>query len=152
LSEERGRSTGMSDSEFGPETGFESESSVSDKAFFQEEAVNPIVQHSVPEGNEEYAAELAAPASIDMADRRKFGDANGMGAGRAETVGAGTILGYLALILAVLSLFSPSILGPVSAVVGFMAFVKGSRALGIWSIVIGTVAFVSFLSTIPYQY
>ncbi|WP_199618808.1 hypothetical protein [Paenibacillus alkalitolerans] len=135
------------DNEFGPDTGFESESSVSDKAFLQAVSVNPIAQDAELPGDEEFAAEVAAP----IADRPVRRDE--ARAAEREEAKARTTLGYWAIIASVLSLFwLPSILGPVSAVIGFMAFVRGSRALGAWSIVIGTIAFVSFLTTIPYNY
>ncbi|WP_274363277.1 hypothetical protein [Paenibacillus thermotolerans] len=129
------------DESFRPETGFESESSVSDKAFFQEPAINPVVEDG--QHNEEYAAELTAPRASERRGRTER-----EGAGEEKQAPAAS-LGYVAIFLAVLSLFLlPGMLGPVSAVVGFMAFVNGSRKLGVWSIVLGTIAFVSFLTTI----
>jgi hypothetical protein len=136
---------------FSPETEFESESSVSDKAFFQEEAVNPAAMsdadakaelQSAAVPNEEFGAELAVPASggrDHRADQSEEGE-----------VKPGATIAFAAIVTAVLSFFLfPSILGPVAAVVGFMAFVKSRRTLGAMSIVLGIISFVSFLTTIP---
>lgn len=139
---------------FGPESGYESDSSVSDKAFFQAEAVNPVAEQSTagerkkPLNNgadrEEFAAEVAPLGGTQAGT---LGDA-----GRASAKRGGT-LGYAAIITAALAMFLlPQVLGPAAVVVGFMAFVRGSRALGIWSIVLGIVAFVSFLTTVSYPY
>jgi len=120
---------------FGPETGFESESSVSDKAFFQEEAVNPAAQRA----DEEFAADLAP--SVPRSTQENVDN---------EATNAAGILGLAALMMAGLSFFLlPSILGPAAAVIGFMAFVKGGRALGVWAIALGIVSFVGFLSRLP---
>lgn len=140
MSEQQERTAAREDDSFTPETGFESESSVSDKAFFQEPAINPVVQDG--QHNEEYAAELVVPRPNAERERTKREKTT-------EQPAPATSLGYVAIFIAVLSLFLlPGLVGPVSAVVGFMAYVRGSRKLGIWSIVLGTIAFVSFLTTI----
>lgn len=141
MSEQQERTTAQEDDSFRPETGFESESSVSDKAFFQEPAINPAVQDG--RHNEEYAAELTVPRGAAERERTTQDE-------RAQEQRApATSLGYAAIFIAVLSLFLlPGLLGPVSAVVGFMAYVRGSRKLGIWSIVFGMISFVGFLTTI----
>lgn len=140
---------GKQDDSFRPETGFESESSVSDKAFLQANAVNPIANDSKRAGREEFAAEVAAPFSRAMTQRKR----TKKGKPARERYVPKTSLGYAAILIAVISFFwMPSILGPASVVVGFMAFVRGSRALGIWSMLLGTIAFVIFLTTIPYNY
>jgi hypothetical protein len=60
-------------------------------------------------------------------------------------------MGWLALILAVASLFVwPAVLGPAGAVLGFMALARGHRALGIWSIVIGLISFAAYFLLVPY--
>jgi hypothetical protein len=135
---------------FSLETEFESESSVSDKAFFQEEAVNPAAitdadaraELQFPPATDEFGADMAVPAA---------GGGNDQSAQREDELAKpGATVAFAAIVVAVLSYFLlPSILGPVAAVVGFMAFVKGRRALGTMSIVLGIISFVSFLTTIP---
>ncbi|MCI3919718.1 hypothetical protein MO973_05665 [Paenibacillus sp. TRM 82003] len=140
---------------FGPETEFESDTSVSDKAFLQAESVNPVVTNAEEvlgedskdtlNVDEEFAAEFAsAPAT--------GGTRSSSNEEEAEPLPGATI-GFAAIILAVLSFFVyPSVLGPASAVIGFMAFVKGRRALGVWSIALGIISFVSFLTNLQYGY
>ncbi|MEB3100669.1 hypothetical protein [Ferviditalea candida] len=60
-------------------------------------------------------------------------------------------VGWLALALAIASLFMwPAVLGPAGAVLGLMAYFQGSRSLGIWSMVIGIIAFVAYVAIVPY--
>jgi len=131
---------------FGPETGFESESSVSDKAFFQEEKVQPIV----PDSNEgskgaedaEFGTELAAPPAGAAGAGGTAGDAR-------QNAKPGYALGLAALLTAVLSFFLlPSILGPAAAVVGFMAYAQGRKAMGGWAVALGLISFFIFLMTL----
>jgi hypothetical protein len=140
---------------FGPETDFESESSVSDKAFFQEEAVNPVAQKETakreettgasvsvlgpPERDTEFGADLALPAGAAASGNAAEGP-----------VDAGKTIGWIGFVLGILSFFVlGSILGPVAVVLGFMAFAKGRRKLGIWSMGIGIISFVLFLAALP---
>lgn len=131
---------------FGPETEFESESSVSDKAFFQEEAVQPLGANAAgaDDGSAkaldvEFGSELAAPP----------GSAAG-GGDAANRIDAGGTIGVFGLLLAILSFFFlRSILGPAAVVVGFMAFVKGAKRYGVWSMGLGIISFVIFLATLP---
>ncbi len=140
---------------FGPETEFESESSVSDKAFFQEEAVNPVAEKETVHGSKttgasvtvlgpqerdaEFGADLAVPAG-----------ASAVGGGTGRSVDAGKTIGWIGLIAAIASFFVlGSILGPAAVVVGFMAFAKGRRKLGMWSMGLGIISFVLFLIALP---
>lgn len=147
---------------FGPETGFESDTSVSDKAFLQAESVNPAAMKAAETGDEasgttsgtarsgaaanvdeEFAAEMAAAPAAPGARTRN--------AGEEEEALPGATIGFAAIVLGVLSFFVyPSILGPASAVIGFMAYVKGRRALGVWSMALGIISFVAFLTTLQF--
>lgn len=89
--------------------------------------------------DEEYASEVAPQPSrpITQSD-----------AAKDETGGA--TIGMFALILSIVSLFIlPSILGPVGAVAGFIAYYRGSKALGVWSIAIGLISFMSYFILSP---
>lgn len=67
------------------------------------------------------------------------------------TPARGKTLGWIGLILAIASLFFlPAVLGPVAAVVGFVAYVRGSRALGVWSVALGMLALLAYLFLVPY--
>ncbi len=60
-------------------------------------------------------------------------------------------VGWIGLVLAILSLFIwPAVLGPAAVVAGFYAYFRGSRALGVWSIVIGLVAFIAYIVVAPF--
>ncbi|MEH6941242.1 DUF4190 domain-containing protein [Bacillus sp. JJ722] len=60
------------------------------------------------------------------------------------------IIGYTALILAVLSLFfSPYLFGTIAVVLGLFALRKGEIGFGAWAIVIGTLSMIISLFLIP---
>ncbi|MNI86122.1 hypothetical protein D3C73_1431850 [compost metagenome] len=44
----------------------------------------------------------------------------------------------------------PAVLGPVAALFGVVAYIRGSRALGIWSVTLGLVSLLAFLYLVPY--
>lgn len=73
---------------------------------------------------------------------------------RVKNTEAGTTvpwIGWLALALAIASLFMwPAVLGPAGAVLGLMAYFQGNRSLGIWSMVIGIIAFIAYIAIVPY--
>jgi hypothetical protein len=61
------------------------------------------------------------------------------------------MIGWVALAISILSwFFWPSILGPIGAVVGFVAYRGGSRALGLWSMVLGLISLVVYFIVLPY--
>ncbi|WP_248926638.1 hypothetical protein [Paenibacillus hamazuiensis] len=62
----------------------------------------------------------------------------------------GRAMGYFALVLALLSLFfAPALLGSAATLLGFFSFVQGSRALGVWSIVIGLISLAGYFLLVP---
>lgn len=67
----------------------------------------------------------------------------------AKTAGRG--MGITAIVLAIISLFIlPVLLGPVSIVLGYLAYSKGQRSLGLWSMVLGALAFLAAVLFLPY--
>ena len=55
------------------------------------------------------------------------------------------------LFLAIASLFVWSaVLGPAAVVLGFIAWARGSRTLGLWSIAIGVVSFFAYFVLVPF--
>ncbi|HEX7056959.1 MAG TPA: hypothetical protein VF260_07150 [Bacilli bacterium] len=95
----------------------------------------------------EFAAE-AAPEPITRPPAAEPKRMNGNE--RNNRIGSAT-LGWVALILAVAALFVwPAVLGPAGAVVGFFAYMRGSRALGVWSIAIGLIAFIAYVVITPF--
>jgi len=103
-------------------------------------------------GMMEMASEVAhaVPKAADRAMDKVsnvFTTENARGAAPAR----GRTLGWIGLILAVASLFiMPAILGPAAAVIGFVAYVRGSRALGVWAVALGLLALLAFLFLVPY--
>ncbi len=98
---------------------------------------------SDPVGQEEFSSEIADVANneIEQTENSTFGN-------DADTGDQTT--GWIALALAFLSLFVwPAILGPIAVVAGIVAWMRGSRALGIGSIVLGLISFLVSLFLLP---
>ncbi len=98
---------------------------------------------SDPVGQEEFSSEIADVANneIEQTENSTFGN-------DADTGDQTT--GWIALTLAFLSLFVwPAILGPIAVVAGIVAWMRGSRALGIGSIVLGLISFLVSLFLLP---
>ncbi|MDB5052288.1 MAG: hypothetical protein JWM44_338 [Bacilli bacterium] len=88
--------------------------------------------------DEEYAAELADPNS------QVSHTSNNAGA-------IDRTWGWIAIIVSVISLFfSPAILGSAGVILGLIAFFRGNRSLGGWSMAIGLVSVFSYLFIVPY--
>lgn len=101
--------------------------------------------------NEEMAADFAAGSPVVQADRRE--DRYVEQAERAETETGGRALGWIALVFALASWFIwPVLLGATAAVLGFIAYRQGARALGGWSMAIGIVALALNLVIVPFYY
>jgi hypothetical protein len=59
--------------------------------------------------------------------------------------------GYFAIIVAILSLFVwPVMFGPAAAILGLIAYMRGSKALGAWSIVLGILAIGAYFILLPF--
>lgn len=59
-------------------------------------------------------------------------------------------VGYAAIILAFVSLFIfPAIFGPAAAVLGAYAWIRGNKALGAWSIILGLIALAAYFLLFP---
>ncbi|USK58819.1 DUF308 domain-containing protein [Peribacillus asahii] len=96
---------------------------------------------------EETSAEVAAPISNrgQATNSKRYDDsAYGIGFG-------GTLVGTLALIASILSLFMmPILLGIVGIVAGFIARSKGAKSLGAWAIGIGAVSIIVGIFILPF--
>ncbi|OGX68236.1 MAG: hypothetical protein A2189_04915 [Paenibacillus sp. RIFOXYA1_FULL_44_5] len=91
--------------------------------------------HKNRHNDEEFASEFAEPVKMD---REKAGDDDHVR------------IGWVALIVAIASLMIwPVVLGPTAAILGYIAFTRGNRGMGIWSIIIGFVAVITTLVFIP---
>jgi hypothetical protein len=68
-----------------------------------------------------------------------------------ETVDDGRRMGYLAIVLSVISLFIfPVILGAAGIIVGFIARRRGAEGLGGWAIGIGIVSLILGIFILPF--
>ncbi|GEM_PF-1397742 len=118
-----------------------------------EEALNPAGSARLgldQSEDEEYAAEVA-PAQRGLVNPEEERPESGRTAANEQSEQSqGVGMGWAALILAIASLFLlPQWLGPAAAVVGAIAWTRGSRALGVWSIVIGLISLVSYFILVP---
>lgn len=115
------------------------------------EAMNPSngSMTGTEQADEEYAAEVApAPRALVQPEKERPMESRAADRESEQTAGAG--MGWTALILALASLFLlPQWLGPAAAIVGAIAWTRGSRALGVWSIVIGLISLVSYFILVP---
>lgn len=106
------------------------------------------------ERDEEYASELAEAPGIDSLARRST-DAEKFDGSRdwdAADTDAGRLVGWAALAMAIVSLFVwPAFFGPAAAITGFVAWTRGSRTLGVWSIALGLISFVLYLFLAPFN-
>lgn len=85
------------------------------------------------------------------ADAEFSSELTGRYRGRPNTANERKSLGWIALIIAIASLFYwPAVLGPAAAIIGFIAYIRGNRALGVWSVAIGLIALLAFLFLVPY--
>jgi hypothetical protein len=105
----------------------------------------------------EFAGELAPAAGMNGFTRSREDISRGNyhasdNGGLQEDAPEGNkTMGWIAIIMAIVSLFYwPAVLGPAAAVFGVIAFMRGSRALGTWSVVLGLVAVLAFLFLVPY--
>ncbi|MDF2725014.1 MAG: hypothetical protein K0Q59_4689, partial [Paenibacillus sp.] len=63
----------------------------------------------------------------------------------------GQTFGWIGLVLAIASLFIyPVAMGFAAVIMGLVAFVQGSRALGSWSVIIGGIALLAYYVIVPY--
>lgn len=106
--------------------------------------------------DEEFASEVAVtdpPAAYGGAERDKAAGTATQSDTRDEpdkTEQGGVAVGWFSLALAIASLFVwPALLGPAAVLFGFISWMQGSRALGIWSIVLGIISFIAYLALVP---
>ncbi|MDQ0876897.1 hypothetical protein QFZ77_005556 [Paenibacillus sp. V4I3] len=111
---------------------------------------------------EEYAAEIIAPTRrINYAEQYKANkperletDSDVSDEEVAELVEAVTrnkAVGYVALFVALASLFVwPVLLGISGIVLGVIAFLMGNKRLGSWSIALGFIAVAAYFLLVPY--
>jgi hypothetical protein len=103
---------------------------------------------------EEYAAEIAVPRARVTRD---YGTNAGSSvtdeevAQLVEAVTRNKAVGYVALFVALASLFVwPVLLGISGIILGVIAFVMGNKALGSWSVALGVIAVAAYFLLVPY--
>ncbi|MCY9592470.1 DUF4190 domain-containing protein [Paenibacillus chitinolyticus] len=105
-------------------------------------------EHAGRSDREEYAGELApglAGRNVEDAGARSREDAD------SDAWISARALGIMALVSSVLSFFLlPFVLGPLGAILGYMALADGSRRAGGWAIAIGLISFFSNLFFVPF--
>ncbi|CAH1204427.1 hypothetical protein PAECIP111891_02505 [Paenibacillus allorhizoplanae] len=103
---------------------------------------------------EEYAAEIAVPQARISRDYKSSSTSTVSDEEVAELVEAVTrnkAVGYVALFVALASLFVwPVLLGISGIILGVIAFVMGNKSLGSWSVALGFIAVAAYFLLIPY--
>ncbi|MDF2670772.1 MAG: hypothetical protein K0R67_3078 [Paenibacillus sp.] len=104
---------------------------------------------------EEYAAELAAVPGLMKRKELDFPendrpDERSAAYEQSEEQAPSRTLGWLAMTLALLSLFLlPVWLGGGAIVLGIIAYTRGTKGLGAWSVIIGGISALSYIVLIP---
>ncbi|GAA4858133.1 hypothetical protein GCM10023310_41640 [Paenibacillus vulneris] len=105
--------------------------------------------------SDEYAAEISstfgppvqAPVHTRESSKRKMESATDVG---AEARGQSRWLGYTALAAAILSMFMfPVTLGTAAIVIGGLSYMRGIRALGVWSVILGLISLAGYFLLLP---
>lgn len=101
---------------------------------------------------EEYAAEIAIPRTrmnaVYEADSQVSDEEV---AELVEAVTRNKAVGYVALFVALASLFVwPVMLGISGIILGVIAFIMGNKALGSWSVALGFIAVAAYFLLVPY--
>ncbi|KRE90394.1 hypothetical protein ASG89_08845 [Paenibacillus sp. Soil766] len=101
---------------------------------------------------EEYAAEIAVPqARMNRRDESTSTVSDEEVAELVEAVTRNKAVGYVALFVALASLFVwPVLLGISGIILGVIAFVMGNKSIGSWSVVLGLIAVAAYFLLIPY--
>ncbi|WP_231689617.1 DUF308 domain-containing protein [Bacillus sp. FJAT-27245] len=95
---------------------------------------------------EETAAEIAAPVSV-----RQNREGQRAGGREMDRDTAGGMLGFAALVSAILSLFvMPVILGAAGIIIGFLAMRRGATKSGGWAIGIGAISLIIGIFITPF--
>ncbi|MGG1516776.1 hypothetical protein ABE504_15320 [Paenibacillus oryzisoli] len=102
---------------------------------------------------EEYAAEIAAPPRA--LNRSAYGAESSVSDEEVgelvEAVTRNKAVGYVALFVALASLFVwPVLLGISGVILGVIAVVMGNKALGGWSIALGLLAVAAYFLLVPF--
>lgn len=104
--------------------------------------------------HEEYAAEIAVPQARIIRDYGTNAGSSVSDEEVAELVEAVTrnkAVGYVAIFVALASLFVwPVLLGISGIILGVIAFVMGNKGLGSWSVALGVIAVAAYFLLVPY--
>lgn len=115
--------------------------------FFPEADLPPVDNYFADEYETEAAAEFAAPIDYDVRSSRNYEHSNE----EDDDIGAGRVFGYIALALAILSLFTAPLLFGIGAIVlGFIARGRGARGSASWAIGIGVLSVIISLFLAPF--
>lgn len=109
------------------------------------------------EHGEEFAAELAAAPPVLNRTRELHNPEEDRpyerSAARVEEEAPSRSLGWVALVSAIISLFVlPVFLGITAIALGVIAYMRGTRGLGAWSVVIGGISVLAYVVLIPTYY
>ncbi|GKU79694.1 hypothetical protein [Paenibacillus sp. L3-i20] len=112
---------------------------------------NSGLPSQLPNVNEEMGAEFAHGLPVTLTNR----DVNRTEAitEEVEADTSGGALGFVSLLFAIASMFIwPVLMGATAAVLGYVAYRQGSRALGGWAMTIGIIAVTFNIILVPLYY
>jgi hypothetical protein len=90
--------------------------------------------------NEETAAEISPSVSVSRSNEDEV-----------DNTQSGKVFGYIAIALAIISLFAaPVLFGAGAIILGFVARAKGATGLGNWSIGLGALSLIVSLFLAPF--
>jgi hypothetical protein len=122
-----------------------------DRDYSAETSLPVMGTDSLPDVNEEMAADFAVSNPVVHAERRE--DRYVERTEREDTRTGGYALGWVSLVFAIASWFIwPVLMGATAAVLGFIAYRQGARGLGGWAMAIGLIALALNLIIVPFYY
>jgi hypothetical protein len=122
---------------------------------FAQEVAAPVRKADVHrEDDTEFAEDAALPSIRYPSGERRLIRHRDVERSREESeerTRQGSMLGWISLIVGIASLFFwPALLGSIAMLSGIFAWIRGSRALGSWAIVLGFISIVAYFLLVPY--
>ncbi|QQE75599.1 DUF456 domain-containing protein [Brevibacillus composti] len=113
--------------------------------------VNAVPTRTTAERTNDYDVESAAEIAEPIRGTRQADQNQAQTQAQADPENGASGLGMTGLGLSILSLFLlPYLIAPVGIILGFMAFRRQARTLGVWAMIVGAAALIGALIVYPY--
>ena len=113
--------------------------------------VNAVPTRTTAERTNDYDVESAAEIAEPIRGTRQADQNQAETQAQADPENGASGLGMTGLGLSILSLFLlPYLIAPVGIILGFMAFRRQARTLGVWAMIVGATALIGALIVYPY--